>query len=162
MDGQMFTASSDAKNFVDMVLGRYNDGTDEEAYLKGFSGEPVDRHRVGDESQETPEACIAGLWLTQPDKLDRLLAKRALSEGGLLPRLLLMKVVCPPFRVRMIEQVIDANARGEYNRTITDLFRAFRNQAKRTVIDADENARQALRLIITTALRIGARVNFRT
>jgi len=85
-----------------MVLGRYNEGnSDEEVYLKGFSLEPIDRHRVGEGSMSTPAACIAGLWLTQPDKLERLLAERDLSDGGLLPRLLLMNLSCPPLRIRL-------------------------------------------------------------
>jgi len=145
MDGQMFAASSDAKNFVDMVLGRYNEGgTDEEVYLKGFSLEPIDRHRVGDGSQETPEACIAGLWLTQPDKLQRLLAERALSEGGLLPRMLLLEVRCAPLRVSTSETGISSAATACYETTISALFQTFRNSMRVAQIDADDDARQRL------------------
>lgn len=145
MDGQMFAASPDAKNFVDMVLGRYNEGgTDEEVYLKGFSLEPIDRHRVGDGSQETPEACITGLWLTQPDKIERLVGERALSEGGLLPRLLTMLIHCQPFRVSMEERGIGESTRAGYDSIITELFQAFRNQSKVFTLDADTDARQAL------------------
>ena len=32
--------------------------------------------------------CLAGLWLTQPDKLQSLLDERSLNEGGLIPRIL--------------------------------------------------------------------------
>lgn len=32
--------------------------------------------------------CLAGLWLTQPDKLQSLLDERNLNEGGLIPRIL--------------------------------------------------------------------------
>lgn len=145
MGGQMFAASPDAKNFVDMVLGRYNEGgTDEEVYLKGFSLESIDRHRVSDGSQDTPEACIVGLWLTQPDKLERLLGERALSEGGLLPRILMMLIHCRPFRVKMDEHGISEETRGAYNSVITELFQAFRNQQIVFEIEADLDARQAL------------------
>ena len=145
MNGQVFTASPDAKNFIDMILGRYNDGsTDEEVYLKGFSMEPLDRHRVGDGSQETPVSCITGLWLTQPDKLERLLAQRALSEGGLLPRLLMMQFHCPPLRVSMNEQGVSEFTRKAYEQTITSLFEEFRMADEISIIDADTSARKAL------------------
>jgi hypothetical protein len=144
-DGQLFTASPDAKNVVDMILGRYNDGgTDEEVYLKAFSLEPIDRHRVGDGTHQTPEACITGLWLTQPDKLWRLLHEKALSEGGLLPRLLMAHFNCAPLRVDLHEKGICEDARAQYAKTIGELFATFRKQEKITIIDAHEDARQAL------------------
>ena len=145
MDGQLFTTSPDAKNFVDMVLGRYNEGgTDEEVYLKAFSLESIDRHRVGDGNHETPEACITGLWLTQPDKLERLLAKRELSEGGLIPRLLMASFSCPPTRVNMDEQGIDTAASAEYGKMITALFYAFRMGEDVKTIEAEYGAKAAL------------------
>lgn len=145
MDGQLFTASPDAKNFVDMILGRYNDGgTDEEVYLKAFSLEPIDRHRVGDGAHQTPEACIIGLWLTQPDKLWRLLREKALSEGGLLPRLLMAHFNCSPLRVDLNEKGICEDARARYAETIGELFTTFRKQEEVRTIDANEDARQAL------------------
>lgn len=145
MEGQLFTTSPDAKNFVDMVLGRYNEGgTDEEVYLKAFSLESIDRHRVGDGNHETPEACITGLWLTQPDKLERLLAKRELSEGGLMPRLLIMSFNCPPLRVSMAEQGIHAAASVKYGEIITSLFHAFRMSEDVKTIEAAQEAKEAL------------------
>ncbi|MFZ4766633.1 MAG: DUF3987 domain-containing protein [Roseimicrobium sp.] len=145
MDGQLFATSPDAKNFVDMVLGKFNEGgTDEEVYLKAFSLESIDRHRVGDGSAETPEACVAGLWLTQPDKLERLLAQRALSEGGLLPRLLMMTFSCPPLRVSTSERGISADTLAGYHQLITGLFDEFRLCADVLTIDADEAARKVL------------------
>lgn len=145
MEGQLFTTSPDAKAFVDMVLGKYNEGgTDEEVYLKAFSLESIDRHRVGDGNHETPEACITGLWLTQPDKLERLLAKRELSEGGLIPRLLMMSFSCPPLRVSMAEQGIDAAAVSEYEKIIVELFDAFRLSQKVMAIESTQEAKEVL------------------
>ena len=145
MGGQLFAASPDAKNFVDMILGRYNEGgTDEEVYLKAFSLEPIDRHRITDGSHETPEACITGLWLTQPDKLNRLLAQRSLAEGGLLPRLLMMQFSCPPLRVNLHEQGIATTARQAYRDLIVELFNTYRIAATPLIIDAEPTAQQAL------------------
>jgi hypothetical protein len=144
-DGQLFTASPDAKNFVDMILGRYNDGgTDEEVYLKAFSLEPIDRHRVGDGTHQTPEACITGLWLTQQDKLWRLLREKSLSEGGLLPRLLMAHFNCSPLRVDLDEKGICEDARAQYAETVGELFTIFRKREEVRTIDANEDARQAL------------------
>ncbi len=145
MDGQIFAASPDAKNFVDQVLGKYAEsGTDEEVYLKGFSLETIDRHRVGDGNHEVGDACIAGLWLTQPDKLQRLLASRALTEGGLLPRLLLMEVDCPPLRVSASEKGISAATKGMWDEVISRLFNDFRLNPDVQTIEAEHDAQALL------------------
>ena len=39
---------------------------------------------------------LAALWLVQPDKVERLLANPALSDGGLLPRFLFCHSGCEP------------------------------------------------------------------
>lgn len=145
MDGQLFSASPDAKNVVDMMLGRHNEGkTDEEVYLKAFSLDPIDRHRVGDGAHSVPEPCIEGLWLTQPDKLERLLAERTVHESGLLPRILPFTVNCPPLRVSIETTGVDDSTSEQYEALITSLLRAFRMRPDGQVIDADRDARQAL------------------
>lgn len=145
MQGQFFAASADAKNVVDQILGRYNDGaSDEEVYLKGFSLEPIDRHRVAEGSESTADACISSLWLTQPDKLKRMLETRALSEGGLLPRLLMFHVTCPPTRVSADDEDFNDEVRQSYHHLVTRLFARFRSQDETAIIEADADVRDML------------------
>ena len=88
--------SPDAASIVNNLLGRYNklDRTDEGLYLKAYSRDPVRVDRVGRESVVLHEPCLSALWLTQPDKLDTILAERSLTDGGLIPRLLICHTNC--------------------------------------------------------------------
>ncbi len=87
---QIASLSPDAGNIVNILLGRYskNDRTDENIYLKAWSGDRVSVDRMGRESVLLQRPCLAALWLVQPDKVDTLLAKTELTDGGLIPRIL--------------------------------------------------------------------------
>jgi hypothetical protein len=65
--------------------GRYNklNRTDEGIYLKAFTGDRCKVDRQSRESVLVESPCLAALWLTQPDKLESLLAERSLSDGDL-------------------------------------------------------------------------------
>src|SRR4030095_12039479 len=89
-DEQLASLSADALAIVNILLGRYNklDRTDEGIYLKAFTGDRCKVDRQSRESVLLESPCLTALWLTQPDKLDSLLAERSLSDGGLIPRIL--------------------------------------------------------------------------
>ena len=138
MDGQAFLASPDAKNIVDQVLGKYNEGqSDEEVHLKMFSFESIDQHRTGTGSVETPRACGAGLWLTQPDKLDRLLESRSMNEGGLLPRILVFTANCPPSRIDINASGVNPRIASQYEDLIRGLFNGLRAKNDEHIIEAE-------------------------
>ena len=88
---QLASLSSDAGTIVNILLGRYskNDRTDENIYLKAWSGDNVSVDRMGRDSVLLRRPCLAALWLVQPDKVDTLLAKTELTDGGLIPRILI-------------------------------------------------------------------------
>ena len=93
----LFSLSGDAGSIVNNLLGRYlKEGTDESLYLKSWTGEGERVDRQGRESVTLHRPCLAVLWLTQPDKVERLLSKPALTDGGLLPRFLLCHSGCEP------------------------------------------------------------------
>jgi hypothetical protein len=75
---------------VNNLLGRYSklDRTDEGIYLKAFSGDNCRVDRQGREPVLLQRPCLAALWLVQPDKLETLLGKTELTDGGMIPRLL--------------------------------------------------------------------------
>ena len=93
---QLASLSADALAIVNILLGRYNklDRTDEGIYLKAFTGDRCKVDRQSRESVLMESPCLSALWLTQPDKLESLLAERSLSDGGLIPRILVCHTHC--------------------------------------------------------------------
>ena len=87
---QLASLSPDAGSIVNNLLGRYSklDRTDEGIYLKAFSGDNCRVDRQGREPVLLQRPCLAALWLVQPDKVETLLAKAELTDGGMIPRLL--------------------------------------------------------------------------
>ena len=89
--GKMLIISSDARETVNNLMGRYNRGkTDESVLLKGWSAERYTYDRKGDNGElisEAIERCMVGIILmVQPDKADELVQCDALANGGFLPR----------------------------------------------------------------------------
>jgi hypothetical protein len=87
---QLASLSADAKEIVDNLLGKYckNDRTDDGVFVKAWSGDNCRVDRLGREPVSLQRPCAAALWFTQPDKLETLLGKTELTDGGLIPRLL--------------------------------------------------------------------------
>lgn len=80
--------SAEARGVLDVLAGRYNEASDEDIYLAGYSGDGVKVNRRGSPPIVLNNPRLSILWLLQPDKLDELLSKRALTESGLFPRFL--------------------------------------------------------------------------
>lgn len=126
---QLASLSPDAGAIVNNLLGRYSklDRTDETIYLKAYSGDycRVDR-------QKTPEPvilrspCLAALWLTQADKVETLLAERGLTEGGLIPRLLICHTHAKPRPIIEAEAGIPARVSTTYADLIRTLLETYR------------------------------------
>jgi hypothetical protein len=91
---QLASLSPDAGSIVNILLGQYSklDRTDDNIYLKAWSGDNcrVDRKGSGPILLQRP--CLAALWLVQPDKIETLLGERSLTDGGLIPR----PLICQP------------------------------------------------------------------
>lgn len=121
--------SADAGAIVNNLLGRYSniDRTDESVYLKAFSGDflRVDRQK-NPEPVLLKSPCLAALWLTQPDKLETLLGKKELTDGGLIPRLLVCHTNAEALEIVEGATGIPAEVSAAYRRTIRDLLKAYR------------------------------------
>lgn len=121
--------SPDAGAIVNNLLGRYSslDRTDESVYLKAFSGDflRVDRQKHA-EPILLKSPCLAALWLTQPDKLETLLGEKELTDGGLIPRLLVCHTSAEALEIVEGATGIPAEVSGAYRRTIRDLLKAYR------------------------------------
>jgi len=125
---QLASLSADALSIVNILLGRYNklDRTDEGIYLKAFTG---DRCKVDRQTRECvllESPCLAALWLTQPDKLESLLAERSLNEGGLIPRILPCHTNCEPQEITERAPEIPAKVESDYTELIRGLIDTYR------------------------------------
>ena len=129
-DETLFSLSGDAGGIVNNLLGRYNknDRTDETLYLKSWTGEGCRVDRMGRESVTLLRPCLAALWLVQPDKVESLLAVQALTDGGLLPRLLLCHSGCQPREIIPGAGAggVDAKPAERWAAAVRTLLEAFR------------------------------------
>ncbi|KAB2647744.1 MAG: DUF3987 domain-containing protein, partial [Verrucomicrobia bacterium] len=123
------SVSPDAGAIVNNLLGRYSklDRTDESVYLKAYSGDflRVDRQK-NPEPVLLKSPCLAALWLTQPDKLETLLGEKELTDGGLIPRLLVCHTNADAREIVEGATGIPAEVSAAYRRTIRDLLKAYR------------------------------------
>ena len=121
--------SPDAGAIVNNLLGRYSslDRTDESVYLKAFSGDflRVDRQKHA-EPVLLKSPCLAALWLTQPDKLETLLGEKELTDGGLIPRLLVCHTNAEALEIVEGAKGIPAEVSAAYRRTIHALLKTYR------------------------------------
>ena len=144
---QMASLSSDALAIIDILLGRYNsklDRTDEGIYLKGFTGDrcKVDRQSRGSVLVESP--CLAALWLTQPDKLESLLAERSLSDGGLIPRILPCHTCCEAREIVKGAPEIPVSVENAYADLIRSLIETYRLADEPSTIEPTSEALEAM------------------
>jgi len=121
--------SPDAGAIVNNLLGRYSniDRTDESVYLKAFSGDflRVDRQK-NPEPVLLKNPCLTALWLTQPDKLETLLGKKELTDGGLIPRLLVCHTNAEALEIVDGATGIPAEVSEAYRVTVRALLHAYR------------------------------------
>jgi hypothetical protein len=93
--------SSEARGVIDVLAGRYNSSSHEDIYLITFSGDEARIDRLSRPGVQLHRPCLSLLWMTQPDKLERLLGTPNFSESGFLPRCLL---ISPHLEIQKIER----------------------------------------------------------
>ena len=125
---QLASISPDAGSIVNLLLGRYNklDRTDEGIYLKAFSGDPCRVDRQGRDPVLLKQPCLVALWLVQPDKVETLLGKTELTEGGLIPRLLICHTRALPRPIEGEEVGIPTETVNAWLMLIGKLIKTFR------------------------------------
>jgi hypothetical protein len=138
--------SPDAGAIVNNLLGRYSklDRTDEGIYLKAYSGDYCRIDRMGREPVLLNSPCLAVLWLTQPDKVETLLAERSLTDGGLIPRLLICHTNAEPRPIIEGAAGIPADVRAEYRRLIRELLETYRLASEARTIEPSPEALAAM------------------
>lgn len=149
---QLASMSPDAGSIVNNLLGRYSklERTDESIYLKAFSGDNCRVDRQGRASVSLQSPCLSALWLVQPDKIETLLGERSLTDGGLIPRLLICHTHATP-------QKIKSNNQGEitgispiisdaWAKLVQEILQKFRLAAAPVTIEPTPEAREAMNL----------------
>jgi len=138
--------SPDAGSIVNNLLGRYNkaDRTDESIYLKAYSGDSVKVDRVGRDPVVLHHPCLTVLWLTQPDKVDTLLGERSLTDGGMIPRLLICHTNCQPKHITNEQQGIPDEVLSAYNKLIRELLETYRQASEAQTLKPVPAAMQIL------------------
>jgi hypothetical protein len=144
---QLASLSPDAGNIVNILLGRYNklDRTDEGIYLKAFSGDNCRVDRQGRDSVLLQRPCLAGLWLVQPDKVETLLAERSLTDGGLIPRILICHTRAMPRPIVDGVEGIPAATANAWGMLVGKLIHTFRMAGEPFTIEPTPDARQMMK-----------------
>ena len=88
--------------------------------------------------------CLAVLWLTQPDKIETLLGEQSLTDGGLIPRLLICHTHCQPRPILEEARPISKEVAADYRALIRGLLESYRLAGEARTIDTEPEARQAL------------------
>ncbi len=143
---QLASLSPDAGSIVNNLLGRYSklDRTDEGIYLKAFSGDNCRVDRQGREPVLLQRPCLSALWLVQPDKIETLLGKTELTDGGMIPRLLVCHSRAMPVPIEDGGQKILPETVNAWAALVGGLRKTFRLSSEPFTI---EPAPEALRMM---------------
>lgn len=146
--GRILILSTDAREIVANLLGRYNNGrADDSALLRAYSGEGLKFTRKGLNGQlETiniPHTAMGLHIMIQPDKATEMAEKRDLQEGGLLQRMLFVWTDNHPGRASLSRPIPPAISEA-YRQRIMDLFRVYFCAKKEVVFYLSDEAWQEL------------------
>jgi hypothetical protein len=138
--------SSDAGTIVSNLLGRYNSTgrTDESIYLKAWSGDGFRVDRLGREPVSLTSPCLAALWLVQKDKVDSLLEVQSLSDGGLIPRLLVCHSKAEAQRIEGSRPGIPTETAAAWAELINTLLDTYHRASEPLTIQPADDALAAL------------------
>jgi hypothetical protein len=138
--------SADAGAIVNNILGRYNkaERTDDILYVKAYSGDICRVDRQTREPVILQKPCLAVLWLTQPDKIETLLAERSLTDGGLMPRFLVSHTGAEPQPITGDRPGIPPQVAQAWEQLLRDLLQTFRFASQPLTIEPTPEAKQAL------------------
>jgi hypothetical protein len=143
---QLASLSAEARGAADILMGRYNEKTDESIFLSGYSGDRGKITRKGAAAIWLNHPCLMLLWMLQPDKLREMLESPAMSESGLLPRFLLADTKAEPQEEPEERQRIPDDVKAAWAALVHDLLNEYHEpDAKARVIEPEREAAVLLR-----------------
>ena len=146
--GRILILSTDAREIVANLLGRYNNGkADDSALLRGYSGEGLKYTRKGPtglpDTINIARTAMGMHLMVQPDKATELAEKKDLQESGLLQRTLFVWAGSTPGRASQ-SRPIPPEIREDYRQLIFDLFREYFCAKEEVIFHLSEEASQEL------------------
>jgi hypothetical protein len=133
-NGALFSMSAEASDLIAIAKGRYSDkGNDFAVYLKGFSGDPLDFHRIGRARVKVLEPRLSLLWMAQPSVVKELIGDKGASLQGLNGRFLyfLGEALLEPEDGE--PRQLSADVVSSWNQSIKKILE-FRQQSKEPLI----------------------------
>ena len=127
-NGTLALCTDDGRKVISNICGRYQkDGvTDEEVFLKSYSVTDITVDRARKQPIHIEKACLAALILIQHDKLQQILSKPSLLEGGFLQRFLLFASHSEPALWTLEQSKINAAEFAAYYGRIDELLETYR------------------------------------
>jgi hypothetical protein len=140
----MASVSADARSAVKILLGKYvSSGTDEDPYLKGWSGDSTRQDRMGRASTALDAPVLSVTWAIQPDLFNKAFNHETLAESGLIPRFICCRVEPELVSPSYDEQSAASEAQLRYQRLIRTLLATYRQISTATYdISAEPAARE--------------------
>jgi hypothetical protein len=128
-NGTMMSRASDARGIVGIILGRHEkdkNQTDDELYLVAYSvTETYRTDRISRSLVMIPRPCLAIFWLIQPDMFGQLWDRKALKQGGFLPRFLTCRIVSEPQLVAREANTFSPEVATSYEARLTELLSTY-------------------------------------
>jgi hypothetical protein len=142
----MALLSTDGGDVIANIAGKYRkkESVDDNLYVKGYSGDAVRVNRINRPSIFLKAPCLSILLLVQPDKLLFLLSKRALIEGGLMPRFLITRLDVKPSHVTVDVAQLPPDTLASYSSGIETLVRFFRMNKDVVIVPTSLAAKQVI------------------
>jgi hypothetical protein len=148
LDETIFSCSADASDVFGVLRGGYKkEGSDENIYLKGWSGDHVNVDRVNRPPVSLEHPCISALWMTQPRRVEDLFNQRSFVDGGLLPRFMVCHGRGKPMPLASVEPPpVDEQVMACYQDLVGDLVAEYRlDEATPKVMEVEPAASQVMR-----------------
>ena len=98
--------------------------------------------RLGREPVLLQRPCLAALWLVQPDKIETLLGKTELTDGGMIPRLLVCHTRAMPRPIVDGVDGIAAETANAWAMLVGKLIQTFRMADAPITIEPTPEARR--------------------
>jgi hypothetical protein len=134
--------SSDARDCIDILDGKYQNKTDESIYLKAYSRDCCTFDRVSRPRIIIKEPQLTVVWAVQPDKLQLLFNNKKFTDGGLMPRFLALDTYCDA-QIRTTNTPITPKVLKEYDLLIKTFLGVLHADESENVIQLSDEVLSA-------------------
>jgi len=115
--------------------------------LKGYSGDPVEIHRITREPVLLDGPCINICWLCQPHRLEKFLANDRLLEDGLVARFLVVHSKAGMSILPEDDITIPISVSDHYGALINQLYETYGGHPEKClIVESNPEAREILKL----------------